>query len=303
MNTRPAGVIPLLAARGSWVSGTRSTGVCPQGAHGRTASGNQYQPDCSTQTTVRPSAAGFFPGWPALAPPRGAGGRVALGGARARVLDALADGMPQPTDVGGMGGDAKRAADDGGDPPAGPDRAAEAVGLCPALPQGGELGQLRGGELGGRTGGGMAPQGRYALLVPALEPLADRSRRHPPCGGAVLLFPTRFLQLPGAAPPSFAPVELRGLLRAHGRRVSRLYPSMQRSVIRTPSSARRRLPRRRAPRSHALRYRSSLPPCLNTGNRRGFQIPPASGTCGITSHHLPTPNPLPVSVALCGVPT
>jgi hypothetical protein len=41
MNSRPSGVMPLMAERWSWVSGTRKTGVCPQGAHVRTAMGSK----------------------------------------------------------------------------------------------------------------------------------------------------------------------------------------------------------------------------------------------------------------------
>jgi hypothetical protein len=40
-----AGVMPLIAARWSWVSGTRKRGVCPPGAHVRTAWGSKYKPD------------------------------------------------------------------------------------------------------------------------------------------------------------------------------------------------------------------------------------------------------------------
>src|SRR5437588_5288786 len=124
-----------------------------------------------------------------------------------------------------MVGHVKGAADNLGDPPAGPELAAKPVGLCPALQQGGELGQLfrRESRLPARRR--MAPQPLDALLdallAPTREPLADGARRDPERGGDVLLFPAVLLQLPGASPPSFAPVQL-GRLRAHGVSVASL---------------------------------------------------------------------------------
>jgi hypothetical protein len=41
MKRRPSAVAPLIAERWSWVSGAVKRGVCPQGAHVRTASGNK----------------------------------------------------------------------------------------------------------------------------------------------------------------------------------------------------------------------------------------------------------------------
>lgn len=110
--------------------------------------------------------------------------------------------------MGRMIGDAERAVDDLGDPLAGPDLTTKAVGLGPALQQGRELGQLCGAEFGSGTWDRMPPQPLHALLAPPFEPLADGAWRHPERGGDILLLPALLLQLPGAPPPSFAPVEL-----------------------------------------------------------------------------------------------
>jgi hypothetical protein len=62
MNSRPSRVMPLIAERWSRVKGTRRPGVCPRGAHVRTAIGNRENPASSTQTMVRPSSSAFFLG-------------------------------------------------------------------------------------------------------------------------------------------------------------------------------------------------------------------------------------------------
>src|SRR5258708_36822690 len=79
---------------------------------------------------------------------------------------------------------------------------------------GGQPGELLGGESRLPTRGEMAAQPLHSPLAPPPEPLADGARCHAEGGGDVLLFPVLLLQLPGAPPPSFAPVEL-GRLRAH----------------------------------------------------------------------------------------
>src|SRR5260370_1449413 len=77
-----------------------------------------------------------------------------------------------------------------------------------------DLGELLGGEPRLAARGGMAPQRLDPLLPGLLEPLADRSTGYPQCSGDVLLLPALLFQLPGASPPSLAPVEL-GRLRLH----------------------------------------------------------------------------------------
>ena len=57
---------------------------------------------------------------------------------------------------------------------------------------------------------GPALQGRDAALPSAFEPLTDCALAHSQRGGDVLLFPSPLLQLPGALPPRFAPIGLRG---------------------------------------------------------------------------------------------
>ena len=67
----------------------------------------------------------------------------------------------------------------------------------------------------------MASQRLDPLLPCPFEPLADSSSGDSQRGGDILLFPALLLQLPGASPPYFAPVEP-GLFRAHGANVSSL---------------------------------------------------------------------------------
>src|SRR5258708_6964075 len=95
--------------------------------------------------------------------------------------------------------------------------------------QGRHLGALLGAQLGLRSRRGMAPQRLDARLPCPLQPLADRACGHPECGGDLLLFPALLLQLPGASPPSLAPVELGGL-RLHSASIAPFYASTQTSV-------------------------------------------------------------------------
>ncbi len=122
--------------------------------------------------------------------------------------------MQPPADVRRVRGDAERAPDDRGDPLARPHLATQAVRLRPALQERGQLGHLLGGAPRLPTRRGMASPPRDALFACPLEPLTDRARRHAQRGGDVLLFPALLFALPGASPPSLAPVEL-GRLRAH----------------------------------------------------------------------------------------
>jgi hypothetical protein len=61
----------------------------------------------------------------------------------------------------------------------------------------------------------MAPQRLDSLLPSPSEPLADGSGRHRERGGDILLFPALLLQLSGASPLAFVPVEPI-LVGAHG---------------------------------------------------------------------------------------
>lgn len=68
-----------------------------------------------------------------------------------------------------------------------------------------------------------------AVLTRPLEPLAHSTRRHPEGSGDVLLFPALLFQLPGAPPPSLAPVGLNGFA-AHPASVPSVLHSMRTSV-------------------------------------------------------------------------
>ncbi len=52
----------------------------------------------------------------------------------------------------------------------------------------------------------LVPQGLHSLGLRLLEPLAHCPFTHPKCGGDVFLFPSRFMQFPGAHPSCFAPI-------------------------------------------------------------------------------------------------
>ena len=88
----------------------------------------------------------------------------------------------------------------------------------------------------------MTPQPLDPLFAPALEPLAHRPLGHPQRSGDVLLFPALLFQLPGASPPSFAPVQP-GFLGIHRPNIPLLYQPVQGSVgphttIKSPESLR-----------------------------------------------------------------
>jgi len=116
--------------------------------------------------------------------------------------------VQQTSDMGRIIGDAKGAADHLTDPLARPDLAPKAIGLGSTIQQGGQLGTLFGGQLRWAPRGWMRPQ---SLLHPfhtsARQPLAHGSSRDPQGGSDLRVFPARLSQLPGASPPSFAPVQ------------------------------------------------------------------------------------------------
>jgi hypothetical protein len=170
---------------------------------------------------VRPSVTVFFERGPVLVPP-GANRRfVALGRALDGPLDTVADRVQQPTNVGWVVRDTEGASDHLGHPPAGPDLATESVCFRSWHEQRRQLSKLLAGEPRLATWSGMAPQRLDTLVARSLKPLADRARRHSQRGGDVLLCPAVLFELPGASPPSFAPVEL-GFFRAHGASLSSL---------------------------------------------------------------------------------
>src|SRR5262249_61935594 len=101
------------------------------------------------------------------------------------------------------------------DPCARPCLPAKAIRFCPTVQERGQLRQLLWRELGRRPRRWAPPQSFLSSLCPRPgEPLAHGSTAHPESGGDVLLFPALFFELPGASPPSFAPVQP-GFLRSH----------------------------------------------------------------------------------------
>jgi hypothetical protein len=130
-------------------------------------------------------------------------------------------GMQEPTDMGWMVGNAPRAPDDLGYALAGPDVPTEAVRFRTAFQERWQLSKLLNREARLPTKCGMASQALQALLASPLEPLTDGTGCDPEGCGDALLLPALLFQLPGASPPSFAPVEL-GCLCAHGVSASSL---------------------------------------------------------------------------------
>src|SRR5690349_16650542 len=89
----------------------------------------------------------------------------------------------------------------------GPDIAAPAEGFRAAGQQGGQAGQLRGGEQGLGAGRGPVAQSLHAVCLRAFEPLTDGALRHIQGDGNLLLFPALLMQFPGAASAPLAPVD------------------------------------------------------------------------------------------------
>jgi hypothetical protein len=122
------------------------------------------------------------------------------------------------------------AADHLGPPLAGTALPTKPISLWPQRQQNWQVGHLPGSELGRGTRHWMAPQGLHVVGLCPFAPLADRSRRDPQRGGGGALYPALQLELPGASPPSFAPVEPR-LLRSHAASRASVSPSTQRSEM------------------------------------------------------------------------
>jgi hypothetical protein len=106
-----------------------------------------------------------------------------------------------------MVADAELAPDHGRHPAGGPDLAPEAERLGPTGQQGRDLRSLLGGQLRRRAGGEAAAQRLDAALPGAAQPLADRPGGHAERFGDGLLRPALSLEVPGAEPPPFAPVD------------------------------------------------------------------------------------------------
>ena len=108
----------------------------------------------------------------------------------------------------GIIGDPKGASDHLADPLARPDLPAKPVRFRPTVQERRQLGELLGVSLGAGPGAGWR---RSPSSTPSARARASHwltaPRRHPERGGDVLLFPARFFELPGASPPSFAPVQ------------------------------------------------------------------------------------------------
>src|SRR5262249_36777929 len=134
---------------------------------------------------------------PALLPPDANGALVALGGALDGTLHAVAQAMQQTTDVRGIRGDPKGAADHLADSFARPGLPAKPRRLRSTVQERGQLSQLLRREFGRGAGGWMPTQPfLYPLRSSPCQPLAHRASRHSQGGSDVLLFPARLFELP-----------------------------------------------------------------------------------------------------------
>jgi hypothetical protein len=123
--------------------------------------------------------------------------------------------MEEATDVGRIRGDPTGAPHDLTHAFAGPGLPAKPLRLRPRVYERRRLGELVWRELGGSAWGRMATQSfLHSFRTSSREPLAHCSRCDPERGSDLCLFPARFFELPGASPPSLAPVQP-GVLSFH----------------------------------------------------------------------------------------
>ncbi len=111
-----------------------------------------------------------------------------------------------------MIGDTKLQADDGGDPTAGPEFPAKAVGGGASLQQCGQVGQLLGRQPPRGPRWRPTPERPGTDVAGAFHPLTDRTRADPQRLGHLALGPALLLEVPGLEPSGFFPV---GRCRVH----------------------------------------------------------------------------------------
>src|SRR5258706_2132205 len=136
--------------------------------------------------------------------------------------------------MGWMIADAKDVQDHLRHPLGGPHVTTEAKGFASCCQQGRQLRRLLRTQFRLSPWRWLMAQGVYSLRLGFLHPLAHRSLSDPECGSNVFLFPSLFMQFPGAHPSSFAPIFWRCRFLAHTSFYrpfwSRLYFSLLRSI-------------------------------------------------------------------------
>jgi hypothetical protein len=102
--------------------------------------------------------------------------------------------------------DPKCQADDGGDPRAGPELSAEAIGHGPAMQQLGQPGELVGRQPPRGPGWRSTPERLGTGGAGPCHPLTDGSLADPQGLGNLALAPALLLEMPGLEPSGFFPV-------------------------------------------------------------------------------------------------
>lgn len=116
-----------------------------------------------------------FDGRPCLLPPARNGRFVTLARPSCKFLWAPTPPFAYATHMDGMVGHATLQVNHRGNPAAGPDLPAEAIGFGASVPKVGQTSQLCGGSAAGNPRMGAMPQGFRSPVASALQPLADRS--------------------------------------------------------------------------------------------------------------------------------
>jgi hypothetical protein len=105
-----------------------------------------------------------------------------------------------------MVADAQFQADDGGDPPAGPELSTEAIGCGTAMQQPGQTGELLGRQPPRGSSWRPVPEGIGTSVAGPFHPLADGPLADLYGLGDLALRPALLLEVPGLQAPSFLPV-------------------------------------------------------------------------------------------------
>ena len=140
---------------------------------------------------------------------------IALGGFLDGLLLTILDAAKQAATMGWMIADPKHLFDQLSHPRRGPDLSPKAEGFGSFGQQCRQLRPLLGTQLGCGTRRWLMAQGFHSLRLGLFEPLAHRALCHAQCGSDIFLFPSLFMQFPGAYPSSFAPIFGRCRFLAH----------------------------------------------------------------------------------------